>query len=125
MIRRLDTRVLGTAAVLRTLDRSPASVDVETRQRVSEILAAVRDRGDAALLEFTERFDRVSLTAAELAVKPAEYESALSMVGQATVDSLRYAAARIERFHRACAPQSWSMTGSCRVNGQTHSGQYR
>jgi histidinol dehydrogenase len=109
VIRRLDTRVLGTAAVLRTLDRSPASVDVETRQRVSEILAAVRDRGDAALLEFTERFDRVSLTAAELAVKPAEYESALRMVGQATVDSLRYAAARIERFHRACAPQSWSM----------------
>ena len=109
MIRRLDTRALGAAAVLRALDRSPASVDHETRRRVTEILAAVRDRGDAALIEFTERFDGVSLTAAELEVGPAEYESALRRLDEATVASLRYAAERIDRFHRACAPQSWSM----------------
>ncbi len=109
MIRRLDTRALGAAPVLRALDRSPASVDLETRRRVTEILAAVRDRGDAALLEFTKRFAGVSLTAGELAVGPAEFDSAVRRLGEATVDSLRYAAERIERFHRACAPQSWSM----------------
>ena len=109
MIRRLETRTLGLEGVVRALDRSPGSVDPEIRRRVTEILAAVRDKGDAALIEFTERFDGVSVTAEELAVSPAEYESAESQLDEATVRSLRYAADRIERFHRACAPRSWSM----------------
>ena len=109
MMRRLEARRLGVAAVLRALDRSPAAVDPEVKQRVASILSAVRDRGDAALIEFTERYDGVSLTAKELAVSPADYQAALGRVGEATVRSLRYAADRIERFHRACAPRSWSM----------------
>jgi len=52
----------------------------------------------------------VSLTAAELPVTPGEYAAAERQVGEATVRALRYAAERIERFHRACAPKSWSMT---------------
>ena len=109
MMRRLEARRLGVAAVLRALDRSPAAVDPEVKQRVASILSAVRDRGDAALIEFTERYDGVSLTAKELAVSPADYQAALGRLGEATVRSLRYAADRIERFHRACAPRSWSM----------------
>ena len=109
MIRRLDARSLGVAGVIRALERSPATVDPGIRRRVAEILAAVRDKGDAALLEFTERFDGVSVTAEELAVGPAEYNAAEGRLGEATVRSLRYAAERIERFHRACAPRSWSM----------------
>lgn len=109
MIRRLEMRTLGVEGVVRALDRSPGSVDPEIRRRVTEILASVRDKGDAALIEFTERFDGVSMTAEELAVSPAEYEWAESRLGEATVRSLRYAADRIERFHRACAPRSWSM----------------
>ncbi len=109
MIRRLEMRTLGVEGVVRALDRSPGSVDPEIRRRVTEILAAVRDKGDAALIEFTARFDGVSMTAEELAVSPAEYEWAESRLGEATVRSLRYAADRIERFHRACAPRSWSM----------------
>ena len=76
MIRRLDTAALGAQGVARTLDRSPAAVDAEIHRRVEEIVATVRDKGDAALLDFTERFDRVSLTAAELAVTPAELDAA-------------------------------------------------
>ena len=109
MIRRLEMRTLGVEGVVRALDRPPGSVDPEIRRRVTEILAAVRDKGDAALIEFTARFDGVSMTAEELAVSPAEYEWAESRLGEATVRSLRYAADRIERFHRACAPRSWSM----------------
>src|SRR5207244_2667872 len=67
-------------------------------------------KGDAALLEFTERFDRVRLTAGELAVSSAEMDAALGAVSEATVRALRYAAERIERFHRECAPRSWRMT---------------
>ena len=50
MIRRLDARSLGVAGVIRALERSPSTVDPGIRRRVAEILAAVRDKGDAALL---------------------------------------------------------------------------
>ena len=109
MIRRLETSDRGIAGVIRALERPPGSVDPEISRRVAEIVAAVREKGDAALLDFTRRFDRVALTAPELAVRPEEYAAAERAVGEVTLRSLRYAAARIERFHRECAPRSWRM----------------
>ncbi len=110
MIRRMDTAALGVAGVAKALDRSPSAVDPEIHRRVEEIVAAVRDKGDAALLEFTERFDRVRMTAAELAVTAPELDAAERAVGVTTMRALRYAAERIERFHRETAPRSWRMT---------------
>jgi len=110
LIRRLDTAALGAEGVVRTLDRPPGSVDAEIQRRVEEIVTAVRDKGDAALLDFTERFDRVSLGADELAVPAAALEAAERAVGATTMAALRYAAERIERFHRESAPRSWRMT---------------
>ncbi len=110
MIRRLDTATLGAPGVARMLDRSPAAVDAEIHRRVEEIVTTVRDKGDAALLDFTERFDGVSLTARELAVTAGELAAAESAVGVTTMRALRYAAERIERFHRENAPRSWRMT---------------
>jgi len=110
VIRRLDTATLGAAGVARMLDRSPAAVDAEIHRRVDEIVATVRDKGDAALLDFTERFDGVSLTARELAVTRGELAAAESAVGVTTMRALRYAAERIERFHREKPPRSWRMT---------------
>ena len=95
---------------MRALDRSPSSVDPAIHQSVTEILAAVRAKGDSAVLELTERFDHVSLRADELRVTPDELDAAERALGDATVTSLRYAAQRIARFHEACAPRSWSMT---------------
>src|SRR5258705_1986419 len=109
MIRRLETSDRGIAGVIRALERPPGSVDPDISRRVAEIVAAVREKGDAALLDFTQRFDRVALAAPELAVRPEEYAAAERAVGEATLRSLRYATARIERFHRECAPRSWRM----------------
>src|SRR5712691_6729096 len=83
VIRRLDAGTLGVGGVVRALERSPGSVDPDIRRRVAEIVAAVREKGDAALLELTERFDRVSLSAAELAVDAGEYRAAERQVGVA------------------------------------------
>ena len=109
MIRKLETSGFGVAGVIRALERPPGSVDPDISRRVAEIVAAVREKGDAALLDFTRRFDRVALAAPELAVRPEEYAAAERAVGEATLRSLRYAADRIERFHRECAPRSWRM----------------
>ena len=109
MIRRLETGSLGVAGIIRALERPPGSVDPEVARRVGEIIAAVREQGDSALLDFTRRFDHVTLGAAELAVTAAEYAAAEVAVGAPTLRSLRYAAERIERFHQECAPRSWRM----------------
>ena len=107
MIRRLETAELGVAGVIRTLERPPGATDPAIARQVARIVAAVRKGGDAALLDCTRRFDRVTLTAPALAVRPEEYAAAERAVGEATLRSLRYAADRIERFHRECAPRSW------------------
>jgi len=109
MIRRLETSAGGITGVIRALERPPGSVDPEIARRVGEIIAAVREQGDAALLDFTRRFDHVTLGAAELAVTAADYAAAEVAVGAPTLRSLRYAAERIERFHQECAPRSWRM----------------
>lgn len=105
--RRLEVRTLGMAQVLKALERSPAGADGEIHGQVDDILLAVRQRGDAALLEFTERFDGVQLSAPELAVVAGEYEAAEMAVGAGTARALRYAAERIEAFHRHALPHSW------------------
>lgn len=105
--RKLDTRALGLPGVVRALERSPADVDPEIHGQVEAILRAVRARGDAALLEFTERFDRVRLQVSELAVTAAEYDAAERAVGAPTLGALQYAASRIQEFHRHGLPRSW------------------
>jgi len=109
-MRRLETRVLGVDGVVRALERPAAALDPGIHQQVAEILAAVRDKGDAALVELTERFDGVRLEPRDLRVTAAEHEAAERLVTEATVAALSYAAARIEAFHRASLPRSWSMT---------------
>jgi histidinol dehydrogenase len=109
MIRRLDTGTVGVPGVVRALDRPPSSVDPEIGQRVGEILAAVQLKGDAALLDFTERFDGVRLTTDRLPVTAEEFTAAREQLDGRTIEALEYAAARIERFHRASLPQSWSI----------------
>ncbi len=110
MIRRLDTRTAGVDGVVRALDRAAAAVDPAIHQQVDEILAAVREKGDAAVVDFTERFDRVRLEPGDLRLGAADVEAAERQVGPATVAALSYAAGRIEAFHREAMPRSWSMT---------------
>jgi len=105
--RRLETKVLGVEGVVRALDRPPDSVAPEISRSVETILAAVRERGDAALLEFTERFDGVKLRAEELAVTAEEIASARAAVGKEVIQALSYAGERIETFHGRTLPRSW------------------
>ena len=70
---------------------------VNVEQIVSDIIASVRARGDAALLEYTEKFDRASL--ASLAVTQAEIDEALSLVEPEFLRILTDAAQNIRQFH--------------------------
>ncbi|MEO9190734.1 MAG: histidinol dehydrogenase [Acetobacteraceae bacterium] len=80
----------------------------ETTERVDQavagIIADVRARGDAALLDYTARFDRLRLTAERLAVSAAEIDEAVAAIAPALRDALDLAARRIEAFHVAQIP---------------------
>lgn len=71
---------------------------------VAAILADVRARGDAALLEYTARFDRLRLTADRLRIDASEIDAAAASVPGELAAALDVAATRIEAFHRAQLP---------------------
>jgi histidinol dehydrogenase len=77
---------------------------------VAAIIAAIRAHGDAALLDYTERFDRLSLTADRLRIARAEVDAAVALVPAEQLTALDVAATRIEAFHRAQLPADLRLT---------------
>lgn len=83
----------------------------EVEQIVLGIIAEVRQRGDAAVLELTRRFDRLEAeSVAELEVSAAEIDAAFSRVGKADVTALKLAVDRVACFHEKQKQQTWIST---------------
>jgi histidinol dehydrogenase len=87
--------------------RGDLEADIEGTVR--EILKDVAVEGDRALIRYTERFDRVSLTPGTLAVPAAEVERAGATLAPDLADAIDLAARRIEAFHRAQMPSDLAM----------------
>jgi histidinol dehydrogenase len=83
--------------------------DPTIEERTRAILAAVRERGDAALLEFTERFDGARLTAGQLAVTKAELLAASVRADEDLRGAVEAARRNIERFSRLSLRKAWSV----------------
>ena len=77
---------------------------------VREILGRVQREGDAAVLDLTNRFDRVNYSLADLRVSAEEIAAATAATPAALRDALALAASRIEAFHRAQLPQDLAFT---------------
>ena len=88
----------------RVLTRKIASTSA-VDATVGEIIADVRARGDAALVELTERFDRHRLTASSLSFSAAEIDAAVKECDEDALKALKLAAERIEAYHRQGLPQ--------------------
>ena len=72
---------------------------------VKAIIDDVRARGDAALIDYSARFDRVDLAAVGLRVAEEEIDAAVAATEPAVLDALRFAAERIERHHARQMPK--------------------
>jgi histidinol dehydrogenase len=79
-------------------------------QSVAAIIAEIRARGDAALLDYTARFDRLHVTADRLRVAPSEIDAAVARIPNDLAVALDVAATRIEAFHRAQLPSDLRST---------------
>ncbi len=107
-LRRLSSREAGFDAALAALTRYDAAQDDSVEATVRAIVAEVRARGDAALLEYTRRFDRAQAeSVAALEVPRAELDAALAGLPAARALALREAAARVRRYHERQLAQSW------------------
>ncbi|HSN33165.1 MAG TPA: histidinol dehydrogenase [Ideonella sp.] len=111
-LRQLDTAAPNFEAEFARVLHWSADTDRDIEQRVEAILADVRARGDAALLECTARFDALEVTSmAQLALGPRDFAAAFDAVTPAQREALAQAAARIRDFHvrqlEACG-RSWS-----------------
>ncbi len=85
--------------------------DAEVQERVAEIIAAVKVRGDAALVEYTQRFDRLAVgSMAELTLGADRLEQAYRGLPEQQRDALAQAAERIRLYHERQKPESWSYT---------------
>jgi histidinol dehydrogenase len=79
----------------------------EQNSTVHDILEQVRTEGDAAVLRFTEQFDRVKLTAGQLRVTEQEIRAAYDRVEPSFIEALRRAAANIRSFHEKQKRSTW------------------
>ncbi len=106
--RRLDSAAPGFEAELARLLAFEAAQDESVERATAAILGDVRARGDAALLEYTARFDRWNPAgAAELVVAPEEARRALEGLPDAEREALETAAARIRAYHERQLQSSW------------------
>lgn len=97
---------VSEAEMQKLLSRGSGLEDVA--KTVSAVLSDVRTKGDAALREYTAKFDKVEL--ANFEVSEEEFEMALSEISPELLDHLKAAAANIQAFHEAQLPEAtWFM----------------
>ena len=110
-LRRLSTRDPGFQDALEKLIRFEPGESLEAREAVRAVLADVRSRGDAAVLEYTQRFDGVSARSlAELEIPAEEMQAALRSIPRETGAALALAHERIRAFHEKQLQGSWGYT---------------
>ncbi len=110
-ITKLSSRAPGFAEALSNLLAFEETADEKLEATVAAILADVKRRGDAALLEYTKRFDRLDVhSAAALELPQAELRAALEGLPAAQRAALEQAAQRVTAYHEKQRMESWSYT---------------
>ena len=110
-ITRLDSAQADFQLALKQLLSFSSETDSQVSQAVDEILSAVRRRGDAAVLEYTARFDRLTVSDMSALELPRErLEEALKALPLRLERALRDAAERVRLYHEKQLQHSWTYT---------------
>src|ERR1700761_1387236 len=105
MVRRLNAKDKTFAADFETLLFAKREVEEDVALAVRGLIGDVRARGDVALVELTNKFDRAGITAADLKISSAEIDAALAQVTAEQKAAIEIAAARIETYHQRQLPK--------------------
>ncbi len=110
-IRRLDSRSPTFGSELETLTRYEEQANDAIELAVAGILKDVRVRGDAAVLEYTNRFDKLdALSVAALELSPTQLQTALNQITPTERSALETAAQRVRTFHEQQKTHDWMYT---------------
>ena len=110
-IKRLSTREPEFLSKLDALLHFDSSTDASIEQTVAEILANVRTLGDAAVLDYTHRFDKLEAASmAQLELLPDTLRAAFDGLPAAQKTALEQAAMRVRRYHERQKAESWEYT---------------
>jgi len=110
-IKRLTTTSDDFMSQLDSLLAWESVSDAAVGKRVSEILAAVRTRGDAAVIAYTNQFDRMSCTSiSELEIPQQRMDDALGKLDQSQRVALEFAIERLYAYHEHQKMTSWTYT---------------
>ena len=104
MVRRLDAADANFGADFQKLLFTTREDEEDVAQVVKAIIADVRARGDGALIELTNKFDRAGVTLETLKLQEAEIDAALAKVSKAQLEAIETAAKRIEVYHKRQLP---------------------
>ncbi len=112
LVRQLSTASADFAVEFERLRHWSAETDAAIEGRVAEILADVQARGDAAVLEYTARFDRLNAdSVAALEITQGQLQAALAAITPDQRDALQAAARRVRAYHERqleASGRSWS-----------------
>ena len=106
MARRLDAAAAGFDRDFTAFVAARRTREEDVDAEVAAIIAAVRDRGDAALIDYTARFDRLDLTPQTIRLSAEEIAAEAARCPTETRDALETAAGRIEAYHRRQLPEA-------------------
>lgn len=90
----------------RIITRKPENLE-QIASSVDKVLAAVKEKGDPAVCDFTARFDGARLSPEKMEVRESEIEAAYNKVDAGFLKALRLARGNIEDFHRRQLQNSW------------------
>lgn len=110
MARRLNALASGFEQEFAEFVEARRESEPDVAEAAANIVADVRNRGDAALIDLSRRFDGASLSPATLRVSDDEIASAEAACGADIRKALRFAARRIETYHRRQIPANASFT---------------
>ncbi|WP_071515206.1 histidinol dehydrogenase [Geitlerinema sp. PCC 9228] len=115
MLRIINTWSEATAELRRICQRTDNEDTLQEEGKVRQVLQAVKQEGDRALLHYTEQFDRQILQASELRISGSQLDAAYQQVSKDLLDAIRVAKQNIEAFHRQRIPKSWVQFGDDEV----------
>ena len=93
----------------RIIKRSETETD-SILEDVRKIIDNVKERGDSALVEYTKKFENITIHKDKIQVTPEEVEEAYNKIDKETIDAIKFLANNVKRFHAAQMPnKTWGM----------------
>ena len=108
LIRTIQSRELTKESISNLIPRSETQLD-EIKENVLKIIENVKKNGDSAIVEFSKKFDNVTLKKSEIQVTKEEIEYAFKQIDKDLLEALKHAKKNLLKFHEAQLKDEWDL----------------